>query len=178
MYFKNEEVNLYRIYELYPRGELSGAGFSVFLNGEFANKIRNIKLSNFNTDFMMKTSSDILKRLGFYERQGLYFYEGTMLLHWCRVDGSACEIGVEGDVIGRDVYDRPLNYSPHNIDAPIQAYGLLSLWLHWFNYAEAAINLQQTNRLIQRAETRPDDSEPGEQISGLTVDGKQLPPCR
>ena len=137
MYFKNEEVNPYRIYELYPRGGMSGAGFSVFLNGEFANKVRNIKLSDLNTDFMMKVSSDILKKLGFYERQGLYFYEGTMLLHWCRVDGSACEIGVEGDVIGRDIYDRPLNYSPHNIDAPVQAYGLLSLWLHWFKCAEA-----------------------------------------
>lgn len=73
MYFRNEEITPYRIHELYPRGGMNGAAFSVFLNGEFANKIRDIKFSDFKTDFMMQTAKGISETI-----DGLL----SLWLHW------------------------------------------------------------------------------------------------
>jgi hypothetical protein len=149
MYFKNKEVTPYRIHELHQRGGLGGAAFDIFLNGEFANKTRNIKLSDIKTDFMMEGATDILKSLGNRESQGLYFYKDTMLLNYCCVDGSACRIGVSNMYIEQDIYDRPLDYAPHNIDTSIQAYGLLSLWLHWFKCAEIVLKINASEQAVQ-----------------------------
>ncbi len=127
-----EKVETYRIYELYPRGGMGGAAFSVFLNHELANRIKQTKLSEIKSTHIVDVAKTILKNtnLDGMEHKGLYFYEDTFLLHWCRVDGNACEIGVEGNEIYQDHYDRPLGYGSHNIDTPTQAYGLLALWLH------------------------------------------------
>lgn len=134
--FNHKEIQPYRIHGLYPRGGMSGAGFSIWLNQDFANKIKQVKIEcPINIIDMAKT---IHHNLGFYEPRdgGLHFWEGTFLLHWCTIDVAACEIGIDGTDIDQMIYDEPLEYIPHNIDTSKQAYGLLSLWLHWFKYAE------------------------------------------
>lgn len=43
---------------------------------------------------------------------------------------------------------------------------------------KAELLARLTMRAADMAGTRPDNAEPGIQVSGRTVDGEQLPPCR
>lgn len=79
------------------------------------------------------------------------WWKDTCLIHGVGVPGNACDLTADYSEIERllnrgyepidigEVWSWALEYSPHNVDSARQAYGLLSVWLTWYNCVTATL---------------------------------------
>ena len=128
-----------------PKGTgQSGYGFAIGLLGKFAKVAAKVELTEEQYDKFHTVGSIIMNRdrnhtlfppYGFTEIDG----KMTMLLKYCRVDGSACDIGHTNHDLKNLPDTRLLEYQPHNVDNMWQAYTLLSLWIKWWEIVHAFI---------------------------------------
>jgi hypothetical protein len=132
---------------------LSAFNFCIGLNFDFALKSYDKELTESAYNRLNETRNEILKsiKLDFgspnaYPYRFLENDKGnlTYLLSGCNVSGDACDLGIEwmelDSIKKRDPYhSKIIIYGPHNVDSPKQAYGLLSIWLNWADFAFATI---------------------------------------
>ncbi|MFA4953325.1 MAG: hypothetical protein WC584_03820 [Candidatus Pacearchaeota archaeon] len=141
------------------RDDLSGFGFAVGLDPNFAKKAFEKEILEDVYKRFDEIGRSIIAASGFREKyihQPYAFVENekgnlTNLLRWCIVPGDACDLGIDGselDRMSRDGFDnlieykQMIEYQPHNVDNTRQAYALLSLWLFW---ADSAFALLKTS---------------------------------
>lgn len=135
-------------------GGLHSHSFGIEVHWQFAQAAASIK----QEDFQEQAAERAVKRLEIiwpdmeYYRPPLRFYQDSILVTNIQVPGNACglDASVEDvqELLKPDANKRraeamrwphALRYSPHNLDGMRQAYGLLSLWLSWFNVAAAYV---------------------------------------
>jgi hypothetical protein len=141
-------MNLYyQIEGLFPHKELTlgSCGFLVSLDISFAERALSTPLDTKQEKRWQTEGSELIKRLnigGLCQSHAYHFWKDTSLLQFCAVPGNATDLGVEPSDIEFieqvrsskiDHTNLLVNYTPHNVDSPLQAYGLLGLWTHWAN---------------------------------------------
>lgn len=127
------------------KGMIAGYGFSIGLTSEFAKKVAAIEMTEDQYNRIHQMGNALITReygytifppYGFLEVNG----KRTLLLQYCRVPGSACDIGCSYNDFEHLSNKKLLEYHPHNVDAMFEAYTLLSLWLKWWDIANALID--------------------------------------
>ncbi len=146
----------YVISGFFPRTDIatSAFNFAIGLKSDFAWRMYHKEMTDSAYERLNKTRNEILKSIDLdFSSPTAYPYKfldnekgnPTCLLRWCQVYGDACDLGIEGTELNL-ITDRRLSknemvvYNPHNVDSMKQAYGLLSLWLNWADFAYATIN--------------------------------------
>lgn len=142
---------VYKIVNYNPPPEKGmGYGFSAILDGELVRMLRAKPMSEEARGRANELATRTIRRLWRDCDYGLdmlkepySFVEDSWLLHYCTVPGDRCSlsIGQSGLASIESGFDRQLDFNPHNVNHPTQAYGLLSIWLRWAN----AANLSVTN---------------------------------
>jgi len=143
---------IYVISRFFPGDNVRSAyEFSVGLKSELALKAYNKELTETGFNYLENMRKKILKRCGlnYSDACNYRFVENdnknpTCLLHWCKVEGDACSLGIDGTELNsmqnsfkkKDLSNLKLiGYYPHNIDSMRQAYSLLSIWIQWADFA-------------------------------------------
>ena len=149
----------YSIEGLYPPdGQgLGRGGFFTYLERKFSREALSTKLSEENIKRYQQDGEKIIER-AWRRNPGASakpysFHDGTCLLRYCVSPGDACDLSIqppeEIEYLKRELGetnlaesrdDLPIEYHPHNVDSPIQAYILLSLWTHWARTIQYTIN--------------------------------------
>ncbi len=127
---------------------LSRYSFSIGLKTDFAMKCLDKEMTDSAYDKLDNRRNEILKLIDLdFGPLGPYqFFENekgktTCLLRWCQVPGNACDLGIDGrevdSIMNKKFINDMIIYGPHNVDCMGQAYGLLSIWLTWADFAYA-----------------------------------------
>lgn len=122
---------------------MGGYGFAIGLNAGFAKKCIQFNAKMENLSRLNDMGLERLKMIFDYATDKPFHYqekndEPTLLLHWVQVPGNACDLGnagIDTEDILKMKDDDLLEYYPHNVDSIKQAYGLLSLFLRWYDSA-------------------------------------------
>lgn len=136
-----KDTLLYRVIGYSPPAKamtLSGYGFSVNLDGDYARRCVNKKRPEGFDEKLNEFGKNVLRSLwnGMeHIRTPYVFLEDTMLLRFCSAPGNACDLGIDGIDLDRIDRDETVSYHPHNVDSHVQAYALLSVWIMWFDYS-------------------------------------------
>lgn len=135
--------SFYRIERFEPVQHLDiGAyGFSIELDGDFAQTQKLYEIQPFSLSRLNEMGVKILKKIfpgeGQFIRTPFNFWEGTCLLTNVTVPGNACGLDMSHtdfhSLCSGRAPQESVQYAPHNVDNPRQAYALLSLWLKWFD---------------------------------------------
>lgn len=146
---------LYRIEGLIPTRTMAvgGYGFCVSLDMDSALLLLKIPRNPTEriTDIAKKTLEVLFgDRLLHPPYRFIQMQDGSKrdscLLHYCTVAGDACDLGISfADLDSNSKYrsgKKWVIYSSHNVDSPTQAYGLLSLWLQWFNTMDGLFEIE------------------------------------
>ena len=143
---------LYRIEGFSPpskRGQVSGYGFNISLDRDFAKKAFQTEIPEKAYENLQKIAKSIIMSGIDYDpmiRTPYVFVPNkdkqlTCLLQYCTVPGNACDMGLDwseiNDLSFKNHFSNYITYTPHNIDHHNQANLLLSIWLNWFDGAEA-----------------------------------------
>ena len=125
-----------------------GFGFEIKINRDFAKKALQTELPEKGYGGLERMANLCIRRLWPEETNNLIHYSFvendekklTCLLHYCSVPGSRCCLYIEGfeiqDILRENNARDFISYASHNVDNHTQAYGLLSIWLRWFNGVE------------------------------------------
>lgn len=124
------------------KGQVAGYGFSVGLTKEFADKAASIEMSEDQYNRIHSVGNALITReFGYTIFPPYEFVEvdgkRTFLVQHCRVPGSACDLGCAPSNFKSLQDGDLLEYYPHNVDHMFEAYTLLSLWLKWWDIANA-----------------------------------------
>ncbi len=157
MIYPNEPFYVVSSFQPSSGNNLGRFGFSVGLDPNFAKKAFEKEISEEIYKRFDKMGKSIIALSGFkgkFTQPPYKFVENqkgnlTNLLRWCDVPGDACDLGIDGSELSNLMtrefddlikYKSMIEYGPHNVDSPQQAYALLSLWLNWSNHALAICN--------------------------------------
>lgn len=138
----------YVVSGLAPRTDMitDAFNFSIGLDPTFATRFYQEEIREETPSLFNKRAKSILESLNLDERHlhPCTFVKNnednfTALLRWCKVPGNACELGIYGSTVDSIHREGEVNniliYGPHNIDSMKQAYGLLSIWTCWADWA-------------------------------------------
>jgi hypothetical protein len=135
----------YRIEGLEPpleRGRPGGYGdFGIFLDREFALKAKQNTIGEKVQNRLQEIANNNIKRMFFRQLIGppYSFLNDSMLITSCQVPGdNNCSLLIDRSQIDslENVSDKSeLHYYTHNVDDINQAYGLVSLFTRWCEYA-------------------------------------------
>ena len=136
---------IYEINGFMPPSEpgVGRCGFSAFLDKELAVRASQVKVSSEIQKGLLKFGSEAIRRV--WERdfkeselcgEVYNFHEDSLLLQYCSVPGDRCILGMAPGILTtlqEGTFPDRVEYSTHNVDNPLQAYALLTLWLRWAN---------------------------------------------
>jgi hypothetical protein len=125
--------------------QLGGYGYSISLDRDFSKLAASVKIPADMT-FFHRTLERMLSVVDMADCPARYiqFYNDTCLATNFTVAGNACGLDIEwhelNDILKPEsTYPRYLEYWSHNIDSMRQAYALLMIFSHWYEFAEAMI---------------------------------------
>lgn len=135
-----------------PEIDMGAYGLATGLDMNLAKKAFGKELTQKTQDRFIEIGNHLVKSIGLTKEDRMImspymFIQNdekmyTCLLHFVRVPGNACDLGIEwnqiDDVKRENSHRNLLEYGPHNVDSIHQAYGLLSLWLSWADHIYAS----------------------------------------
>lgn len=131
----------YAIESMICQDGLHGASFSIRLAGDAVRHAVSHRNENANRLAALAYEDGLrtIWRKPFLKEDIRYvWHAGSWLPQILSVPGNACDLGVSPDEIAFSLETgSDLVYVPHNVDGPLQTYGLMFLWANWATAFEA-----------------------------------------
>lgn len=132
--FKMKTINLFQIIDFssIPAGQHQ-SGFSIILHKDFAEAVRNVYRDPSETVTQgMEQRIALTFGKAHLVPNAVQWVGATWLLQSVRVGGECACFG-SGFTDPNEMIVRHVRFDPHNLDNPLQAAAVLSVWLFWFN---------------------------------------------